>query len=66
MFTIDSRTGLMIEEIRNGFLGLEVIYILWKDNTHVAYSVDKINWKMGTWINKIKVDNTKSNGIVSE
>ena len=62
---LDSRTGLLVEEIRNGFLGREVIYVLWKDNTHVAHSFDKINWKMGTWIDKIKVDNTESNGIVS-
>ena len=54
MITVDKNTGLLIEEIRSGFCGKPVVYVLWKDNHFIAHSEDKIHWTMGTWINNIK------------
>lgn len=62
----DKDTGLFVQELKNGFLGLPVTYFLWSGNNLIAHSTDKVNWKMGTWFQKIspnkseqKIDNKK-------
>lgn len=50
---IDNNSGLLIEELRNGFLGREVTYFLWHGKRLIATSIDRKNWKMASWSNKI-------------
>ena len=54
MFFIETNSGLLIEELRNGFLGREVTYFLWHGKRLIATSIYKKNWKMASW-------NTKQN-----
>jgi hypothetical protein len=56
MSITDSKTKLFIETVSSGFLGLPVLYYLWQGNVMIAYSKDKINWKMGTWFEQAKND----------
>jgi len=50
MFFLETNSGLVIEELRNGFGGREVTYFLWHGKRLIATSPDKKNWKMsGTW-----------------
>jgi len=50
---IDNSSGLVIEELRNGFLGREVTYFLWHGKRLIATSIDRKNWKMASWANKV-------------
>lgn len=50
---IDNNSGLIVEELRNGFLEREVTYFLWHGKRLVATSLDKKNWKMASWVNKV-------------
>ena len=55
MFSLETNSGLVIEELRNGFLGREVTYFLWHGKRLIATSYDKKNWRMSNWINNINV-----------
>ena len=50
---IDNSSGLVIEELRNGFLGREVTYFLWHGKRLIATSIDRKNWKMASLANKV-------------
>lgn len=43
---LDVNSGLLVEELRNGFLGLPVIYFLWHGKRLIATSTDRKNWRM--------------------
>ena len=45
--------GLVLETITSGFLGHPVIYCIWKDNKMVAWSFDKVNWRMLSWFDRL-------------
>jgi len=50
MFLLEKNSGLVIEELRNGFGGHEVTYFLWHGKRLIATSHDNKNWKMsGQW-----------------
>lgn len=50
MFFLETKSGLLIEELRNGFCGHEVVYFLWHGKNLIATSYDKKTWRMsGTW-----------------
>jgi len=49
----DNNSGLIIEELRNGFLGRKVTYFLWHGKRLIATSIDRTNWKMASWANKV-------------
>ncbi len=55
MFSLEKNTGLIIEELRNGFLGREVTYFLWHGKRLIATSQDKTNWKMASWASKMNL-----------
>ena len=55
MFSVESNSGLVIEELRNGFLGREVTYFLWHGKRLIATSIDRKNWKMASWIDKMNL-----------
>jgi len=55
MFYLETNTGLIVEELRNGFLGHKVIYFLWHGKRLIATSLDRKNWKMSSWINHVNV-----------
>lgn len=54
LIQFDPNTKLTIETVVSGFLGYKLIYCLWTGNKMVAYSLDKINWRMCTWLQNIK------------
>jgi len=52
---LEINTGLVIEELHNRFLGREVTYFLWHGKRLIATSLDKKNWKMASWINRMNL-----------
>ena len=55
MFSLETNSGLIVEELRNGFLGREVTYFLWHGKRLIATSIDRKNWKMAGWVNGMNV-----------
>lgn len=60
MILTDDKTGLTYETLTNGFLGYPIIHIIWKGNQMIAYSLDKINWKITTWFLRFPLTNNKT------
>lgn len=50
---ISADTGLKLETVTSGFLGHDVIYIIWKENRMISWSFDKVNWRMLSWIDRL-------------
>jgi len=53
MFNLETNSGLIIEELRNGFLGREVTYFLWHGKRLIATSKNKKDWIMTSWKNSL-------------
>lgn len=49
---LETNTGLVLEEVRSGFLGLPVIYYLWHGKRLIGHSTDKKNWVL-PWVDKM-------------
>jgi hypothetical protein len=50
---LSAETGLTLETVTSGFLSHPVIYYVWKENKPIAWSTDKINWRMLSWVDRI-------------
>ncbi len=48
--------GFEIKKVESGFLGEKVIYFLWFNKKLIAHSLDKVKWKMATWIGMHQMD----------
>jgi len=58
---LETNTGLVVQELRNGFLGHEAVYLLFHGKNLIAFSIDKKNWTMSSWITKIKLKQIDEN-----
>jgi len=51
MILLEKNSGLLIQELRNGFGGHEIIYFLFNGDRLIATSLDRMNWRMSSWNN---------------